>query len=73
MSPSSAVATIGTSPWVKLGAHEMPAARAAIPTSAEDPYIVYKVAFLHSTGKAKPLTMKTGSGQERKRPFERMA
>jgi len=48
MAASSAIATIGSGKRIEFSTCKMPAAGAAMPASAKDPYLVNKVCFLHN-------------------------
>jgi hypothetical protein len=43
MAATTSVATIRSGHWIEFGAHEMSAACATVPASAEDPYLIYEI------------------------------
>ena len=48
---SAAITAIGTSAWIELSSHKMPATCSAMSTPAENPYIINKIIFFHSQAK----------------------
>ena len=50
MTPATSITAVGTSGWIKFGAHEVFAARTTVATATKDAYIIYKVcSFRHKT------------------------
>jgi hypothetical protein len=44
---SAAIAAVGPGQGIELGTGKMFAAGAAVSASAKNPYLIYKIAFLH--------------------------
>ena len=47
MTTTTPITTIGSGKRIEFSARKMPAAGAAMPASAKDPYLVNKICFLH--------------------------